>query len=418
MNNSTLYKRTQLPATGLWIGVDPHKKQHTICMTAPNQAVLSKFKIPTNRRGFEELLRRSEQQHVAIGASQVVFGIEPGGHYWRTLAAFLQAHAYEVRFINPFTLKRQRDGDDLTHRKNDYRDAAKAAELLAQGKYTWTAEPTGQYAELRRCHTTYQQLGSEYARVKQQLTTVLDQLFPEFQSVFKHVDGQTALTVLASEARPTIIAAQNVTDWLRQLRVAHRQHDRHSFQQKKVRALHALAAQSVGLSQGTTALNEQVRLWVAQLVFLQSQMTMVETALRQCFEQCPESPWLKSIFGLGVINAAGLLAEIGDIHRFSGVKQLTKLAGIQPIEDSSAEHRLGHTPMSKKGRRGLRKVAFRAVVGLLRHNPVFQRYVERLYTRTTQPLTKREAMGAAMNKLLRVVYTLLKRQEVFDPQKA
>src|ERR671936_715680 len=91
MNNSTLYKRTQLPANALWIGVDPHKKQHTICITAANQTVLSKFKIPTSRSGFEELRRRSEQQRVAAGASQLVFGIEPGGHYWRTLEAFLQA---------------------------------------------------------------------------------------------------------------------------------------------------------------------------------------------------------------------------------------------------------------------------------------------------------------------------------------
>src|SRR5690349_10027707 len=111
MNNSTLYKRTQLPANALWIGVDPHKKQHTICITDPAQTVLSKFQIPPGRSGFEELLRRSEQQRLAVGASQLVFGIEPGGHYWRTLAAFLHAREYEVRFINPFTLKRQRDGD-------------------------------------------------------------------------------------------------------------------------------------------------------------------------------------------------------------------------------------------------------------------------------------------------------------------
>ncbi len=417
MNNSTLYKRSQLPANALWVGIDPHKKQHTVCITDAAQTVLSKFKIATSRQGFEELLRRSEQQRLTHGGDQIVFGIEPGGHYWRTLAAFLQEREYAVRLINPFTLKRQRDGDDLTHRKNDYRDAAKAAELLAQGKYTWTAAPTGHYAELRRHHSTYQQLCAEYARLKQQLTTALDQLFPEFHSVFKHVDGQTALTVLATEARPAVIATRTVTEWLSELRGVHRQQGRQSFQQKKVRLLHALAAHSVGLSQGAAALNAQVRLQVAQLSFLQSQVLTVETALRQCFEQCPESQWLKSIFGLGTINAAGLLAEIGDIHRFSGVKQLTKLAGIQPIEDSSAERRAGHTPMSKKGRSGLRTVAFRAVIGLLRHNAVFQQYVQRLHKREQHPLTKREAIGAAMNKLLRVVYTLLKRQAVFDPQK-
>lgn len=418
MNNNTLYKRSQLPANSLLVGIDPHKKQHTICITDAAQRVLTKFKIATSRAGFEELVRRSEQWREQHGAATLVFGIEPGGHYWRTLAAYLRQQGYTVHLINPFTLKRQRDGDDLTHRKNDYRDATKAAELLAEGKYTWTAIPSGNYAALKCAYDTYQQLVTERARAKLHLTCALDQLFPEFQTVFKDLAGQTALTILTEQAAPQAIAAQAPDTWLATLRAAHRQQGRRSFQAQKVRRLHALAATSIGLCEGAAALAQQVR-WLAQrLAFVQTQVEHAAAYVRQCFEQCPESRFLRSIFGLGVLNAAGLLAHIGAIDRFSGVKQLTKLAGIQPIEDSSAEQHAGHTPMSKKGRSGLRRVTFQAVLGLLCHNEVFQQYIQRLQQRTTHPLKKREALGAAMNKLLRIVYTLLKRQECFDPQKA
>lgn len=81
----------------------------------------------------------------------------------------------------------------------------------------------------------------EYAHLKLQLTTTLDQLFPEFQSVFKQVDGQTALTVLATAARPAVLSTQERGAWLAQLRTRHRQHGRHGFQQKKVRALDRLS---------------------------------------------------------------------------------------------------------------------------------------------------------------------------------
>ena len=418
MNNSTLYKRAQLPPNSLYVGIDPHKKQHTIRVRAPTGQVVTQFQIRNGRSGFAELVRRSEALRPQYANAPLLFAIEPGGHYWRTLRSYLQQHNYAVYQINPFTLKRQRDGDDLTHRKNDYRDAAKAAELLQDGKYTWTQPATGVYAALKRAYEMYQHVSTEYARTKLHLTTLLDQLFPEFQRVFKQVDGQSALTVLAHQTQPTAIAAQALQCWVETLRTQQRQHGRRGFQAKKVRALHAVAAESVGLCDGAASMNAHVQLVVARLVLRHKQRQTAELLVRDSLAGCPEKPFLLSLFGLGELNAAGLLAQIGDIRRFSGVKQLTKLAGIQPIEEGSADYHAQHTPMSKKGRSGLRRVAFQAVIGLLRHNVVFHDYVLRLTTRHTQPLKKRQAIGAAMNKLLRIVYTLLTRQECFDPQKA
>jgi transposase len=170
------------------------------------------------------------------------------------------------------------------------------------------------------------------------------------------------------------------------------------------------------LSAGASALVQFVQLLAERLVFLQAQRKHAEAALINRFSQMEESPLLLSIFGLGAINAAGLLAHIGPIQHFSGVKQLTKLAGIQPVENRSADHGSARTPMSKKGRAGLREVAFHSVIGLLRHNPVFRGYVKRLTERAphAHPLKKREALGAAMNKLLRIVYALLHTGQRFE----
>jgi transposase len=142
--------------------------------------------------------------------------------------------------------------------------------------------------------------------------------------------------------------------------------------------------------------------------------------LTTLFLQFDESRYLLSLRGLGVVNAAGILAHLGNIEQYSQVKQFAKLAGINPQENSSADYRSARTPMSKKGRRGLRAVLWRAVIALLRHNEAFQRYVSRLTRRAVQdhPLKKREAIGAAMNKLLRIVYALLRQRVLFDPAKA
>jgi transposase len=417
MNNSTAFKLAQLPTHALRVGVDPHKRRHAVVVRTDQAQILTKFTIVQERTAFEALLQRCEQFRQQSGSDNVVFAIEPGGHYWRNLGYFLVDHAVPFRLINPFTLKRQRDGDDLTHRKTDYRDAEMAADLLGQGKYTWTALPQGKYAELRQAHDTYQQLREEITRTKLQLTTALDALFPEFRRVFKQLDGRTALTILRTGAPPARLAAVNVEEWLQHLR---RAHGPHPLMQAKARALQALAARSVGIQAGAEALTRQVQLLAERLTFLVAQGQQAEAELTRWFHCCEESRYLLSLRGLGVLHAAGLLAHIGEIGQYSGVKQLSKLAGITPTEDTSADHHRARTPMSKKGRRGLRAVLWRAVISLLRHNEVFAQYVHRLTHRPApqHPLKKREAIGAAMNKLLRIVYALLKKQALFDPATA
>jgi transposase len=189
---------------------------------------------------------------------------------------------------------------------------------------------------------------------------------------------------------------------------------------RKMCSLRRLAAQSIGISACAEALTAQVRLLADQLVFLIQQREEAERSLTDLFLRFDESAFLLSIPGLGKVNAAGLLAHIGDTRHFSGVKQWSKLAGIVPQESTSADHHAARTPMSKKGRRGLRGVLWRASVCLVRHSDVFRRYADRLRNRSAKdhPLKKREAIGAVMNKLLRIAYALLTKRELFNEDKA
>lgn len=418
MNNTISYKRSQLPANALYVGIDPHKRKHAISIQTEKNQVVEKFMISSNHQGFAELLRRCEQVRKQTDAQQLVFAIEPGAHYWRNLAYFLDEHQQMVRLINPFTLKRQRDGEDLTRRKNDYRDAAMAAQLAAEGKYTWTSLSKERYAELRYTHETYQQTVEDETRTRLQLQCVLDELFPEFQQVFADLSGITALHLLQTmDLTPRRIAQLSVTDWLHQASAGFQGK---RLMRKKLVRLHEVAQLSVGVPHGTQAMLARVHLLAKRLSQLGQQRQEAETAFVELFRQFPESRFLLSIRGLGPINAAGLLAHVGDIQQYSSVKQLPKLAGIVPIESSSAGHTASLTPMSKKGRRGLRTVAFRAIASLLRHNEGFRQYLAKLQNRPAgkNPLVRREAMGAAMNKLLRIVYSLLTKQQLFDPSLA
>jgi len=416
VHNSTAYKMAQLPPNVLRVGIDPHKHDHAAVIMTAQAQVLAKFKVQNLRPGFESLLARCDQVSQQHGGLSYVFAIEAGAHYWRNLAQFLTDKGKDYHIINPFTLKRQRDGDDLVRRKNDYRDAQMAADLLGQGRYTWTTLPQGRYAELRAAFLWQQRLVADGARLKQELICALDGLFPEFQTVFKSVDGETALALLSIYPDPAQLAATPVADIIARLRTIF---GGQRLSWGKIRAVHALAQTTVGLRDSAPSLSLVVQSLVNRLYDLMSERQQAEDHLMEILQRCPESRYLLSIHGLGAINAAGLLAHIGDISHFSSVKQLPKLAGIIPTEDSSAGHTVGAPHISKKGRPNFRLVLYRSALGLLRHNDVFKQYVTRLTERGahSHPLKKKEAIVAAMNKLLRIVYAMLTKQEMFAPDR-
>lgn len=132
-----------------------------------------------------------------------------------------------------------------------------------------------------------------------------------------------------------------------------------------------------------------------------------------------EGKYLLSIPGINYLSAASLLAELGPFSSYKNGKQLVKMAGTNPIEAESGDKRLGKTPMSKKGRPRLRYSAWSAVIPLFRHNPDFRAWAKRLRERPAHanPLNGKEVVGAALNRLLRLVYALVKKQEFYrSPQ--
>jgi len=206
MQNTAAKKRKQVPEGYLVVGVDPHKKKHTVVAITQDFTTQAKFKLDNTREGLEAMLDRAKVEMVKSGCRGVMFAIETGGHYWRNVAYFLDERGIPFRFINQFTLKRRREGKDLNRRKNDYRDSEVAAQLLCTGEFTESGLPQGVYAELRTAHNAYRRLVKEGTRITNLVKGLLDALFPELTQVFKDPSGLTALSVLSICPIPRVIA--------------------------------------------------------------------------------------------------------------------------------------------------------------------------------------------------------------------
>lgn len=304
MKNSAARKLKQVPAGYLLVGIDPHKKKHAAVAMTQDLMVHSKFKFAKSRRGFEEALERVRIELVKTGCRGVIFAIETASHYWRNFAYYLDERGIPFRLINQFTLKRRREGKDVNKRKNDFRDAEVAAQLLCSGEFTETKLLQGVYAELRAGYNTYRRLVKERTRITNLLKGLLDGLFPEFTQVFKDPCGQTALSVLSSCPVPKLIAAMTEDEFVNTIKAGHKGR----LVRRKLRALHHTARTSVGIEAGAQAVFFEISCLVEKIRLIQRHIGTLQAVLERLVDETEEGKYLLSIRGMNYISVAGMLA--------------------------------------------------------------------------------------------------------------
>jgi transposase len=413
LKNSTAKKLEQIPADHIIVGIDAHKKKHAAVIKTPDAFTRAKFKVDNSRAGFEELLKRVRSQTINAGCNGAIFAIEAGSRYWRTLAYYLEEREVPFRLISPFTLKRRREGEDIDRKKNDYRDADMAAELLRTGKFTDTRLPQGNYADLRAAYHTHYNLGREKSRAVNLLGALLDSLFPEFHTVFKNVSAKTALAVMAAYPCPHVIAEMGMERFMdTMLTKCKGQH----LRRKKLSEVYQAAERSVGIQAAAGVVSFEISLLVERIRLLTEQRQKLEDLIVALVEWIPESKYLLSIPGIGHLTVAGILGELGPLSHYRNAKQLIKMAGINPTQSESADKKGSRTPMSKKGRPLLRYCLWEAALNLLRYNEDFKAWANRLHERPLHqnPLKKREARGAVCRRLLWLVFALFNKRSLYQ----
>ncbi len=410
-------KLKQIPTGYLTVGIDPHKRRHAAVAIAEDLTIRTRFKFMNSKSGFDEALGKCRSEMIKSGFRGVIFAIETGGHYWRNFAYFLEERSIPFRLISQLTLKRMRDGRDINRQKNDFRDAEMAADVLRTGDFTETKLPQGIYADLRSTYSAYFRLSKERSRMVNLMKGLLDGLFPEFTQVFKNPCCRNALAMLSICPSPVVIAGLREEVFVKMIR------DRLQgrLMIKKLHALHQVARTSIGVKSGADSVSLEMSLLVSRYSLIEKQMDRLVKVLVELVDRTEEGKYIRSIPGINYLSTAALLAELGPVNSYHSPKQLIKMAGTNPIESESGGKRHGPTPMSKKGRPRLRYGAWTAVIPLFRHNPDFRAWAKRLRERPVQanPLNGKEVVGAALNRLLRLVFFLVKKQEFYClPQQA
>jgi transposase len=411
MSRTLTKKMAQVKAGSLHVGVDLGLDSNYVVILTDWAQKVGGFRFSNDRQGYDLFFSRLQQLKDKEQCQRVLVGMEPTNYLWKLLATELEQKQQPYFLVNAFTVKKHREGDQLDRSKDDPRDGYTIADLLRTGKFTQTHLLHGSYAELREYAKTSERLQVEVSRMKNLVWAAVGQAFPELGQVFKDLSGQTVRAMLCHHACAAEITQISQDEFIQAVR--------HDFGGKrielgKLRRIYQLAPVSVGLRDGLESLQLSLQIYLEILETLEKQLEEVHQTLLKRFRAMPEAEWMLSIHGLGPLTAALILAELGDPHAFRSSQEWVKLAGIQPVPDSSGRHSASKTPMSHKGRNALRLHLFMACLRLVRYNPTFSGWYHAYQQRPKNPLKKMQALGALMNRLLRILWALIRRQERFD----
>lgn len=383
-----------------YCGIDVAKRKHSaMVLNAQAEPVQQNFTFRNNREGFDKLLAT-----LAPFTGELVVALEATGHYWLALYECLAEANHPVVVLNPLQVHAyQRSG--VRKRKNDRIDAFWIADYARIANSQATNQAAPELLQLRDLTRFRLRLRENIGDCKRKLLSILDRVFPEYETLFSDVFLTTSRQLLAQA-----VTAQEFADFdLAELTELLTRASRGRFGQDKAEAIIEHARHSVGVNLFANSARLQIHCLLDQLNLLEQQTQQIDQSIEALMNQLPQH--ITSIPGVGPVTGAAILAEIGDIHRFEAPEKLVAYAGIDATVYQSGDFEAAETHISKRGSPFLRLAVWQAAGMAAIYDPQLKAYYQQ---KKAEGKHHGVAIGAVARKLLARIYIILKENRPYE----
>lgn len=385
----------------IYVGIDVAKETHYAAVSDASDKVLVKpFAFQNDAAGFGQLLSKLSK----FDKDEILVGLEATGIYSENLICFLYEAGYKLAVINPIQTATLRK-TAIRKTKTDKVDTLLIIKSLMVNSYRLYSQRDAESLKLKTLCRFRQNLKKSKARLKIQLAGYINLVFPEYANFFRsgiHIAASYAL--LKKCSTPKEIAALRTSSLCNLLSKA--SHGR--FGKDTAEALKSLATSSVGVQ--NTYISIQIAQTIAQIELLEQQIKELDSAITEVMESL--NSVIMTVPGIGAVNGACILGEIGDINRFSKPCKLLAYAGLDPTVRQSGQFSAKSTRMSKRGSALLRYALINAAWQLTLNDSTFKAYYD---LKISQGLNYYGALGHVAHKLVRVLFKLLRDNVPFKP---
>ena len=403
----------------LFIGIDVGSRDNAVYIMLPNGEKCRSFSVQNNLGGAKTISAKTVAALTEHNLSEVVIGIEATGVYGDNLMCFLREDYALGQFektlhiLNPKRVKYFREAyPELP--KNDPVDAFVIADSLRFGRIaTSSFADDYRYQALRnltraRFHAT-QNLTKEKQRFINYLFLKCSGLAQE--KIFSNNYGAAALAVFEEFETPDDLIDIDVEELT--AFIAEKGKNRSPRPDEIAKEIQAAARGSYRLPKTIIdSVNQVLSISISSMRAMQNQIKALDKEIERQFDNIPNT--LVSVKGIGPVYSAGIIAEIGDINKFSGHAPLAKYAGLAWKQHQSGTFQAQNTRLINTGNRYLKHYLYEAAFALVRCDTEYKDFYNRKFKEVNKYQHKR-ALALTARKLVRLVFRLLKDNRLYRP---
>ena len=389
--------KTESNMTMYIVGVDVAKRSHEATVIDSSGSTIRKaFNFRNDADGFQKLM--SVLEAVSTDPADFVIGMESTSHYWLALYSNLRRRGYTVHVFNPIQSNALREMF-IRQVKNDERDCFVIAEVIRFGRYTEGGMPPSDIYELREMCRARFFMVDMVSDLKRKVIALLDQVFPEYETLFTNIFGLTSSELLRNCSTPEEILAIDTEKLIEIIS----EPSRKSLGRKKAVEIQALAENSFGILLNYDTMGVLIKQHMEHIRFSEQQIDELDARIAFLFSKF-DTP-IMTVPGVGPVLGATIFSEIGDITRFSSAAKLAAFAGIDPTVKRSGEFTGTRNRMSKRGSPYLRRALWQASSIAVHHDPAIRAYFEK---KRAEGKPYMNALGHVMRKLTNIIFAVLR----------
>lgn len=406
--------REAVPEANAVGGIDLAQAKQACVVCAPDHRVLARRIFCHSVWGIDQMVDWAWAIAEREGLGLTV-ACEPTGHRWKPVLERCTRRRITLVCVQPLLVHRSREHDDFTQDRSDPKDATLIARLARELRCYLPVAPEPDWARLRHLGIRRDAKLTDQTAARQQLRDLLESYWPAaLEAAVDELGSQTLLACLLVTTDPEQLLqmrydvfARKVTRAVARLGGKRRCH-------RIMRAVHVAAADPRTVPWDRAGAAERAGFALSDLLAAQAAVAEVADRMVGLLGALGYAELAATVPGLSAVGAAAILGETGDPSRYDSARTWAKHAGICPRDNASGRFR-GQTTTSRRGRPVLRTAAWRAIWGLLPHNPTFAARHRWLTTRTTNPLADGKARAALAAALLRQLWVVFTRRVAWDP---
>ena len=387
-----------------YIGIDIAKKNHEASIIDSSGKSLSKsISFPNSTKGIEKF--NNFIAEFGVTTNNCIIGMEATGHYWISLFSYIVDLGFTCYVINPIQSDAFRKMY-VRQTKNDSVDSFIIAQIMRFGEFSISNFSDENTFALRNLTRYRFALVDECSDWKRKLIAILDQVFPEYSSLFSNIYGVASKELLSKYPLPEdmlSIPAEELGNLLYEC-------SKGRLGINKAEEIQSRARETFGIKFAKRSFSFQIKQIISQISFLEEQLKEIEIEISYLLEDI--CPIITTITGIGSVLGASIVSEIGNISRFERANQLVAYAGLDTRIKQSGDFSATNTKLSKRGSPYLRRSIWLAATVAAFKDPALSIYYQGLRARGKAHGT---AIGAVARKLTNIIFAVLRDQKPYTP---